>query len=333
MTPPLDRTVRDYYDGGSGDETTSAENEAAWRAVRFRPHVLRDVGEVLTGIELLGARLSGPVVVAPTALHALAHPDGEAATARGAAAAGSLLVLSTRSWVPLEQVAAAAAGPWWLQVYAMRDRGLTLDLARRAAAAGAAALVLTGDTPVVGAKKRATPGLDVPALHLQHLREQTGSDLTARDVEQDPTVGPAFIEALHRATGLPVLVKGVLRGDDALACLAAGAAGLIVSNHGGRQLDRAVATARALPEVVEAVGGTAPVLVDGGVRSGLDVLAALALGADAVLVGRPALHALGADGAQGVTDLLTRLHGELAHAMALVGARTPAEVTADLVVR
>ena len=332
MNPPSVETVQDYYEGGSGDETTLAENVTAWRAIRFRPRVLQDVGEVSTRIELLGARLSGPLLVAPTALHGLAHPEGEIATRRGAAEAGSLLILSTRSSVPVEQVAAAATGPWWFQIYAMRDRGLTLDLAMRAAAAGAGALVLTGDTPVVGVKRRQTPGLDVPALHLQGLRSQTGRDLSPIDVEQDPTVDLRFIADLADASGLPVLVKGVLRGDDARACIDAGASGVIVSNHGGRQLDRAIPTAWALPEVAAAVHGQVPVLVDGGIRTGLDVLAALALGADGVLLGRPVLAAL-AGGAAAVARCLGDLRDELAHVMALAGANSVAGIDTDLVGR
>lgn len=331
MDAPTDSTVLDYYEGGSGDETTLRENSAAWQAIRFRPRVLRDVGRVSTRIELLGASLASPVVVAPAALHALAHPDAERATRRGTARAGSLMVLSTRSSIPLEQVAGAAPDPWWFQVYAMRHRGLTLELAERAAAAGASALVLTGDTPVVGRKKRPTPGLDVTGLHLDNLRTQTTRALTRADVEQDPTLDFGFIEELRRASGLPVLVKGVLRGDDASACIDAGAAGLIVSNHGGRQLDRAIPTAVALPVVVAAVEGGAPVLVDGGIRSGLDVLAALALGAKAVLIGRPILAGLTADGAAGVERVLLRIRSELEHVMALAGATDAGAVDRGLV--
>jgi 4-hydroxymandelate oxidase len=324
-------SVTDYYEGGSGAESSLAANEAAWQAIRFRPRVLRNVGEVSTELDLLGTRLTSPIIVAPAALHGLGHADGELATAAGAVAAGNLLALSSRSSIPLDQVAAAIAGPWWFQVYAMRNRALSLAMARRAAEAGATALVLTGDTPVVGTKKRATPGLDVAGLHLRNLRAQTGLELQTADVEQDPTLDFSFIAALEGETGLPVLVKGVLRGDDADASLEAGAAGLLVSNHGGRQLDRALPTAEALPEVVEAVGGAVPVLVDGGIRSGLDVLAALALGADAVLVGRPVLRALMAGGAEAVAGSLRALQQELVHAMRLAGATSLAEVTIDLI--
>ena len=332
MSSPTEASIRDYYDGGAGDEVTLAENIAAWRAVRFRPRVLRNVADVSTRIALLGSDLSSPVLVAPTALHGLAHPDGESATRRGTAQAGSLMIVSTRSSVPIEQVAESAQGPWWMQVYAMRDRALTFDLVGRAAAAGATALVLTGDTPVVGTKKRPSQGIDVPALHLRNLRAQTRrTDLSAFDVEQDPTVDLRFIEELATASGLPVLVKGVVRGDDALECVAAGASGVIVSNHGGRQLDRAIPTAEALPEVVAAVGGAVPVIVDGGIRNGLDVLAAIALGARSVMVGRPVLHALWEGGSGGVTRLLDGLREELAHAMALAGVLAPGEAPPDLV--
>ncbi|TDS75653.1 4-hydroxymandelate oxidase [Amnibacterium kyonggiense] len=314
----LDPAVRDYDEGGSGEEVTLRANEAAWRVRRFAPHVLTGVERAVTEVDLLGARLAAPVLVAPTALHGLVHPDGEVATARGAAAAGCGFVLSTRTSVPIEDVA-AAAGPWWFQVYAMRDRALTLDLVAAAATSGAAAVVLTGDTPVVAPKRRPTPGVDPAAAHLAGLRARTGRDLTAVDVEQDPSAGTDLIRELGRVAGLPVLVKGVLRADDAARCLDAGAAGVIVSNHGGRQLDRAVATAEALPGVVAAVGGAAPVLVDGGIRTGADVLVALALGADAVLVGRPALRALAAGGADGVARMLRTLREELALAMVLAG--------------
>jgi 4-hydroxymandelate oxidase len=320
--------VVDYYAGGSGGEVAVDEATAAWAQVRLRPRVLRDVSTVDTSLELLGTRLRTPVLVAPSALHGLAHPDAEPATARGTAEAGSLLVLSTRSSAVLEQV---PAGPWWFQAYVLRDRGITRALVQRAAAAGATAVVLTGDTPYVGLKKR-TGRPPRGAEHLANLAQhlQPGRPAGA-EVEQDPSVGLEAVEELAAASGLPVLVKGVLRGDDAVACLEAGAAGIVVSNHGGRQLDRAVPTARALPEVADAVGGRVPVLVDGGVRSGLDVLTALALGAQAVLLGRPVLWALAAGGADGVRDCLDAVTADLRHVLALAGAPTLADVTRDLV--
>ena len=320
--------VVDYYAGGSGGEVSLDEATAAWSAVRLRPRVLRDVSSVDTSLDLLGTVLRTPVLVAPTALHGLAHADAERGTARGAADAGSLLVLSTRSSTVLEDV---PAGPWWMQAYVLRDRGLTRALVQRAAVAGATAVVLTGDTPYVGLKRRTGPP-PRGAEHLANLAQHRAPGSAAGDdVEQDPSVGLEAVEELAAASGLPVLVKGVLRGDDAVACLDAGAAGVVVSNHGGRQLDRAVPTARALPEVADAVGGRAPVLVDGGVRSGLDALTALALGADALFVGRPVLWALAAGGADGVRACLDALTADLAHTMALAGAASLAQVTRDLV--
>lgn len=299
-----------YYEGGAGHEVTLGEAEQAWSRLRLRPRVLHDVSAVDTSLHLLGSDLRTPVLVGPTALHCVAHPEAEAATATGTAAAGSLMVLSTRASRVLEEV---PAGPWWFQAYVMRDRRITCALARRAAAAGATAVVLTGDTPYLG------------------QRGVLGRAPLPPEQEQDPSVGLEAIAELTEACELPVLVKGVLRGDDALACLDAGAAGVVVSNHGGRQLDRALPTAQALPEVVAAVAGRAPVLVDGGLRCGLDVLCALALGADAVLLGRPVLWALAADGAAGVEACLDALTADLAHAMGLAGARCLTELTGDLV--
>jgi len=300
-----------YGEGGAGAEVTLGEAEQAWSAVRLRPRVLRDVATVDTSLELLGARLDTPVLVGPSALHGLVHPTAERGTAQGARRAGALTVLSSRASLPPEDV---GADPWWLQVYVLRDRELTREAVQRAAAAGARALVLTGDTPYVGVKLRG-PG---PAQVAQPPHRQ-----------QDPSVGLDGIGWLAETSGLPVLVKGVLRADDAKACVAAGAAGLVVSNHGGRQLDRAVATARALPEVADAVD--VPVLVDGGLRSGLDVLCALALGATAVLLGRPVLWALAADGAAGVEACLRAVTDDLAGAMALAGAARLGAVARDLV--
>jgi 4-hydroxymandelate oxidase len=235
-------------------------------------------------------------------------------------------VLSSRASTRIESVA-SAAGPWWFQVYVLRDRSLTEDLVRRAAASGARALVLTGDTPYVGRKRRDRGSLAIPdedfRVNLERLTDVTlaeqAADVTFEDI--------AWLRAL---SGLPVLVKGVLRGDDAARCLDVGAAGIIVSNHGGRQLDGALATADALPEVVQAVAGRGEVLVDGGVRSGRDVVRALALGARAVLVGRPVLWGLATGGAAGVREVLDGLREDTAHTMALAGAASVADVTADL---
>ncbi len=314
LTPDVHR----YYAGGAGDQLSLGEAEQAWQALRLRPRVLRDVGAVVTSVELLGTTLRTPVLCGPAAAHRLAHPEAEVATARGVAEAGSLMVLSTRSSVEVDEV--RAPGPWWWQAYVVRDHGLTRDRAARAAAAGARAVVLTGDVPYLGKRHGATR-LDL-----------TGR-ADPRD-QQDPGIGLDAIAMLAEASGgLPVLVKGVLRGDDALECLDAGAAGVVVSNHGGRQLDRAAPTAQVLEEVATAVAGRAPVLVDGGLRSGLDVLCALALGADAVLLARPVLWALACDGADGVRDCLDAVTEELAHCMGLAGCTTVEQVGPDLLHR
>jgi 4-hydroxymandelate oxidase len=335
LLPPA---VYDYYAGGSGRERTLRANERSWRRNWLAPRVLRDVRSVDTTTGLLGARLRTPVAVAPTAYQRLAHPDGELATAAGAARAGALFVLSTRSTRRLEDVAvqvARAGGTWWLQVYVMRNRALTIDLVRRAAAAGAQALVLTADTPVVGRKRREA---GEQAFTEADMLVNVGPVQDPADLDQSAGVTFADIAWLAEISGgLPVVIKGVLRPDDALACAAAGAAAVIVSNHGGRQLDGAMPAASALPGVAAALStapgpgpgtgagtgagaGSVPVYADGGIRTGEDVLAAIALGAQAVFVGRPVLWALACGGADGVADLLSGLTDALAHAMALAGA-------------
>ena len=326
--------VFDYYDSGAGDELTLAESTEAWSRFRVRPWPLRDVSTVDTGVDLLGAALDTPVAVAPTAFHRFAHPDAERASIVGAGGAGSLFVLSTRASMPVAEIAAAATGPWWFQVYMMSDREVTGRVVDDAVAAGASALVLTADTPVVGRKRRvADVRIPMPDDHyLVNIRPHLADGADGRKAAaQDPSIGLETIEWLRRRTGLPVIVKGVLRGDAAVECLDAGAAGVIVSNHGGRQLDRAVSSAVALSDVVSAVNRRAPVLVDGGIRSGLDVLVALALGARAVFVGRPVLWGLAAEGSDGVRTALDALTDDLAHVMALAGARDIAALCSDMV--
>lgn len=318
----------DYFAGGAFDERSLAANLEDWPAIRLRPRVLRDVTTVDPGTTLLGRPVAHPIVVAPTAFHRMAHPDGEPATARGAAAAGAHFVLSTRSTTPVEDVADALGGrPFWYQVYILQDRDLTVELVSRARAAGATALVLTVDVPRLGRRLRdLVNGFVLPA----HLGTIESLDRPGSLGDQDPGITFDDIGWLRDATGLPVIVKGVLRGDDARRCVDAGAAAIVVSNHGGRQLDTAISGAAAMPEVMSAVRDRCEVYVDGGVRRGTDVVKALALGARAVLVGRPVLWALAAGGADGVTDLLQELAGELELAMALCGCRTTEDVTADL---
>ena len=285
--------------------------------------VLRDVSAVDTSVHLPGlpetvART--PVAVAPTGFQGLAHPEGEVATARGAAAAGALMVVSSRSSRRIEDIAevtAAGGGAWWYQVYVMRDRDLTARLVSRAVAAGARALVLTADTPVVGRKRRDRGDSVVTEAE---FTVNTGPLAAPGQAEQAADLTFADIGWLAQVGGVPVLVKGVLRADDARECIAAGAAGVIVSNHGGRQLDGAVPAALALPTVAAGLGPDVPVYADGGLRSAEDVLAALGLGARAVFLGRPVLWALACGGADGVRALLAGMTSDLAHVMALAGA-------------
>lgn len=328
LLPP---EVYDYYAGGAGRELTLRASVRAWQQYWLLPRVLRDVSSIDTSVRLPGLPetvAATPVAVAPTGFQGLACPEGEVAVARGAAAAGALMVLSSRSSRRIEDVgkaAAGAGGAWWFQVYVMRDRDLTARLAGRAVAAGARALVLTADTPLLGRKRRDRgDGLVAEAGFLTNLGPL--ADLSLAEQAADLTF--ADIGWLARLGGVPVLVKGVLRADDAHACLAAGAAGVIVSNHGGRQLDRAVPAALALPAVAAELGGAGPgqVFADGGLRTGEDVLTALGLGARAVFLGRPVLWALACGGADGVRDLLTGITGDLAHVMALAGARSLAEI-------
>jgi 4-hydroxymandelate oxidase len=332
----LPAAVWDYYDAGSGDEVTAGEAEAAWGWYRLRPRVLRDVSRVDVATELLGERLASPFLVAPMAFHALAADDGECATVTGAGRARCLTVVSTRASRTLEDIGAAATGPWWFQAYLMRDHGLTEALVQRAATAGARAVVLTVDTPYVGRKSRVAGGVRfaVPDdQFLVNLAQHLLPGAVGREAaEQDPAMTPDAIARLAEVGGLPVIVKGVLRGDEAVRCVDAGAAAVIVSTHGGRQLDRAVPSAVALPEVVAAVDGRVPVLADGGIRSGTDALVALALGAAAVLVGRPVLWALAAGGADAVAALLEGLAADLGHAMAMAGGAGPGDLGDDLVI-
>ena len=305
----LDAGVYDYIAGGADAERTVADNQAAWSRLRLRPRVLRDVSEVSTGTTLLGSEVATPLLVAPMAYHRMVHPDGEAASAAGAARAGCLYVLSTQATMPVEEVAAAAPDAVrWFQVYVVRDRGWTADLVARAAAAGYRALVLTVDVPLLGNRLRdlrnefrLPTGLkpaNAPPVGAARQRE-LAADVLAQAGQFDPALTPETIGWLADRSGLPVVVKGVLRADDAIACVDAGASGVVVSNHGGRQLDTVVATADALAEVAGAVGDRAEVYVDGGIRRGTDVLKALALGARAVLIGRPVLWGLAVEGSTG----------------------------------
>jgi 4-hydroxymandelate oxidase len=326
----------DYIAAGAGDELSLEESRAAWRRYRLRPHILRAPGTPDLSTEVLGTPLAMPLVVAPTAYHQVAHAEGEVETARGVSAAGGLMIVTTRATRAFEEIVAELTGPWWYQVYVVREHRITDGLVRRAAGLGAKALVLTVDLPYVGFKRRGHAAPVSLEQHLVNAGRYIPAGATVEDIvagmDQDVAITFDTITWLREISGLPVIVKGVLRGDDAAACLDAGAAGVVVSTHGGRQLDRAIASAVALPEIVAAVGGRAPVLVDGGIVSGTDVFVALALGATAVLVGRPILWGLAAAGASGVQRVLQGYHEELDHAMGLAGVAAIADFSPDLVV-
>lgn len=318
-----------YYAGGADEERLLAENVDAWARWRLHPRVLVDVSTVSTATTVLGSRVSSPVLLAPTAIQGLAHPEGEVASARGAAAAGACMVLSSLATRSLEDVAAGAPGaPRWMQVYVLRDRGRTTELVDRAVAAGYRALVLTADAPVPGLRRRELRGgvhlpedLALPNLGAEATAQaHEGGFLSVVAGEFDPALTYDDIGWLAGRSGLPVVVKGVLRADDADRCVEAGAAAVVVSNHGARQLDDAPATADVLGEVAGAIGGRAEVYVDGGVRRAADVAKALAMGARGVLVGRPALWALATGGAEGVAGLLAWFQAELCRVLALLGA-------------
>ena len=346
----LDAATWAYVQGGAGDELTCRANRDAWDALQLHPRVLRPLAGGHTRTELLGRTLSHPILLAPTAYQTQVHPDGELATAHAAAAQEAGLVLSIQAGTPMEPVARVMLaeprrGPLWLQFYFFStDRAALRAVIERAEQAGFEALVVTVDAPVSGARDRERragyrlpPG--VSAVNLAGLM----SSAPSRPLAEGQSA--LFDDLLHAAptwddiawlrsvTRLPVLLKGVLHEADAREAVAAGVQGLLVSNHGGRTLDTAVATAWALPRVVEAVQGQVPVLVDGGIRRGTDVLKAVALGARAVLVGRPYVHALACAGALGVAHVLRLLRDELEIAMALCGCATLAEVRPEILVR
>ena len=336
--------IYDFFAGGADDELTLHENVSAWNRLRLRPHTMRDVSVVDTSTEVLGSHVSAPIMVAPISFQKLAHPDGEAATAEGATRANSIMVVSTRTTVPLDQVSAVAPNaPRWFQLYILKDRGWTEEMVGRATALGYRALVLTVDAPIVGRRRRDENNSFVLSDRIRpaHLPAVSSPDSDVglapdlysfgASTEHDPSVVPGDIAWLKELSRLPVVVKGLLRSDDAKECVDAGASGIAVSNHGGRQLDSVVPTAEALPEIVEAVGDRAEVYVDGGIRSGTDVLKAVALGATATMIGRPALWGLTIDGANGVARVLRGLGRQLEVAMALCGARQIEDLTPDLV--
>ena len=334
----LSKDVCDYYEGGALDEITLVENTTGWERLKLHYRVLAGVGTRDTSSTVLGQPVSMPIAVAPTAFHRLACDEGELATARAAKAAGTLFILSALSNTAMEAVFAEAASPRWFQLYIYKDREITLELVRRAEAAGAEAIVLTVDAPGLGTRERDTrnrfrlpDGLAVEnlaPLGKGQLPEGQGSGLAAYVRENfKADIGFADLDWLCGSTRLPVVVKGVCRGDDACRAAEYGAKALVVSNHGGRQLDTAPATCEVLPHVVDAAGDLCEIYVDGGIRRGSDVLKAIALGARAVLIGRPVLWGLCVAGEQGATNVLSILRRELDEAMLLCGCTKLSDVS------
>jgi 4-hydroxymandelate oxidase len=340
----LPRMVYDYYAGGANDEILLRASRSAWDALMLRYRVLRDVSQRSLHVTVAGHSLDWPVIVAPMAFQQMATPEGEVATARATSAMGCGMILSTLSNRTIESVRAATSGVLWFQLYIYRDRAVTAELVRRAERAGCTGLVLTVDTPILGRRERdLVNGFHVPdTFDAPNLGVDMRSTLAGRmdatsalatfiAAHWDASIAWRDLEWLQSITTLPIFVKGIVRGDDAILALEHGATGVIVSNHGGRQLDTAVPTARALPEVANAMAGRGVLLVDGGIRRGTDVLKALALGAQAVLLGRPVLWGLAVDGEAGARRVLTLLREEIDLAFALAGVRSPAEATRDLV--
>lgn len=344
----LDDNAWAYFAGGAADEITLRANRGAWDGVQLYPRVLRDLTGGHTRVQLLGRTLAHPVLLAPVAFQRMAHPDGEIATAYAASMQGAGIVLSSQASTPLEHVAQAVRseagrGPLWFQLYFQHDRGFTRELAQRAEQAGYEALVLTVDAPSSGVRDRERrAGFTLPpGISAVNLAGLPSAKAVALKAHQSPmfdallTTAPTWkdIEWLRSVTRLPVLLKGILHPDDARLALQSGAAGVIVSNHGGRTLDTVPPTAAVLPRIREAAGADFPVLVDGGIRRGTDVLKAIALGANAVLVGRPYVFGLANAGALGVSHVIRLLRDELEIAMALCGCKTLADAGADILFR
>jgi isopentenyl diphosphate isomerase/L-lactate dehydrogenase-like FMN-dependent dehydrogenase len=340
LSPPF----FDYIAGGADDEITLHRNREAFGRIELRPRALVDVSKVDLTTSVLGQAVEMPVLLAPVAVQRLAHPEGELATARAAAQAGTIMALSTMASASIEEVAAASEGPKWFQLYVHRDRNVSKRMVQRAEAAGYKAICLTVDVPRLGRRERDfrnrleyPPGVAhqnyIGEVELPPLEVGAGeSELSASaDVLIDPALTWDIIDWLRSFTSLPVIVKGIMTAEDARLAVDHGASAVVVSNHGGRQLDGAPATISVLPEIVAAVQGRCDVLLDSGIRRGTDILKALALGAKAVLIGRAYILGLAVAGEDGVTQVLSMLRNELELAMALCGCRSVAEVGPDVV--
>jgi 4-hydroxymandelate oxidase len=322
----LPAATLDFLAGGAADELTIRWNREAYERLRLRPRALVDVSTVDTRVSLFGLHLPHPILLAPLAYQKLFHRDGEIATAKGAASSGALYVVSSSATTSVEEIARATSAPLWFQLYVQSDMGVNREIVARAAAAGCKALCVTVDTPAVGPRNREQrSGFTLPPQMTLPMNPQTlkarRTKLSSSSVASSRRVSVTWkqIEEFLKMSSVPVLLKGILHPDDAEQAVSLGVHGLIVSNHGGRNLDTAMATIDALRDVAARVSRRIPVLVDGGIRRGTDVLKALALGASAVLIGRPYAYGLAVGGAEGVARVVNILRGELELAMALSG--------------
>jgi 4-hydroxymandelate oxidase len=334
----LPHAVYEFVAAGAGDEITLADNKAAFDRIKLRPRVLRDVSTIDTQTELFGVKLPHPLLLAPTGLQRLSHPEGEVATASGAGKAGAIFVLSTNATATIEECVAASSVPIWFLLYWQSDREFNRDLVARVEAGGAKALMITVDSPTLGERYRQErAGFKIPTDLVTPYFHDRNSGLPRRGSRQDGR--PAWrenlswreIEWLRSLTKMPLILKGILDPADAEQAVEIGANGLVVSNHGARNLDTLPATIDALPAVAERVSGRATIILDGGIRRGTDVLKSLALGATAVMLGRPYVFALAAAGAAGVTRCVNLLRDELETAMALTGRRVVAEIDRSVI--
>ncbi|KNA07893.1 hypothetical protein SOVF_167430 [Spinacia oleracea] len=335
----LPKMIYDYYASGAEDQWTLKENKNAFSRILFRPRVLIDVSQIDITTTILGFKISMPIMIAPSAMHKMAHPEGELATARAASAAGTIMALSTMATSSVEEVASTGHGVRFFQLYVLRDRSVVAQLVKRAEKAGFKAIVLTVDTPRIGRREADIKNRFVLPQHLT-LKNFEGMDLgNIALYTEDSGLASYFASQVDRSlnwkdvkwlqniTKLPILLKGVVTAEDARLAVEAGAAGIIVSNHGARQLDYVPATIMALEEIVKAVQRQIPVFLDGGVHRGTDVFKALALGASGVFIGRPVVFSLAVDGEAGVRKVLQMLHDEFELTMALSGCRTIEEIT------
>jgi 4-hydroxymandelate oxidase len=329
----LPHAVYEFVAGAAGNEITMQDNAKAYDRIKLRPWVLRDVSTIDTSISLFGERHPHPILLAPMAYQGMVHPEGEIATARGAAAAGAVFILGTSANATIEECAAASRATIWFLLYWQSDRGFNRDVVARVAAEGAKAICLTVDTPTLGDRRRQTrAGFTIPdSLATPYFNDRNTGLRKVGGSPNRPVMTWSDVEWLRSLTKLPLILKGILNPDDADQAIRLGADGIVISNHGARNLDTLPATIDALPAVAERVAGRVPLLVDGGISRGTDVLKAIALGATAVMIGRPFVYALAVAGSEGVSHCIDLLRKDLEMAMALTGRKSMAEIDRSVI--